>query len=655
MVNFLVTVLAFSQLVMMLMMTMMPSTTAVAGASLSSSRTNSKTGANAAITTAISHRRIIARGSNTRRRIRHRRMAFVAAEPSSRSTAARGSNNGKQQQDQSQSQKPRPLRVTNDEQHQEQQRRRQPQQQHLVLIGGGHAHLQVIKALNDRVRPAHLNVTLIDRQESASYSGMVPGCISGAYGPEETALHLEPLARWAGIEFVCGRVVDIDLDRKLVHLQHPQQRRENVEDEGASSISNDVENQTFVIPFDAVSIDIGSTSRDLDTVPGARLYTIPTRPIYRLIERLDRAKEELTTTTRTRGDDDSTRHVPVPPQLVVVGGGVAGIELAMTVTSRWQKDVHPDTTCTILNAGTELIPQESGAARNKLQRVLDSKHICVRHSSYVKEVTEHCVELRDGNSVPFTRCIWATGAAAHPLAKHLRDVRELDVDQRGWIRVEPTLQSTSHPYVFASGDCASIVGLDKGSPPKAGVFAVRAGPVLIENLTRYLSGKPLLRYEPQNDFLKLLACGDDKALGFRFGLALYGEWVWRLKDHIDQNFMNLFREEHLPPKPRRREQQAKPAESDGDEKENYTYDTSQYDAMEELDKLPPLAPEDAADLLQRDDDDVDYLDAWRTLRAMARDPSYRDSVVARVVKDDDGVDDDKLHAHTNMTTSASVS
>jgi hypothetical protein len=190
------------------------------------------------------------------------------------------------------------------------------------------------------------------------------------------------------------------------------------------------------------------------------------------------------------------------------------------------------------------------------------------------------------------------------------------------------LQSTSHAFCFAAGDCASIQKLAQGTPPKAGVYAVRAGPILIQNLMRYLESLPtnnngntntsdppttipLVNYEPQGDFLKLLVCGDGKALGFRFGLALYGTWVMDLKDRIDQNFMDLFAVDQLPPP------------------QNQPLDTSQYDSKDDdaIDGASLPSTADAAVLLQRTDDHVDYRDAWRVLKAMAHNLSYQKGVL----------------------------
>jgi selenide,water dikinase len=491
---------------------------------------------------------------------------------------------------------------------------------HLVLVGGGHAHVQVLKALNRAARPANLRVTLIDQQRAASYSGMVPGCIANYYAPEDTLLQLEQLTAWAGIEFVCDRVVDVDPDRKLIYTRHGD----------------------APIPFDALSLDIGSTSRDIDRVPGARAYTIPTRPIDQLIRRLDRARQELDDQASAATTDDHTAPVVLPPRLVIVGGGVAGIELALSITSRW-KDYRPQTT--LLDAGQELLPDESPAARTKLAALLQAKGIHVQHGAAVERIEEDRVVLqKDGQSIPFSHCVWATGAGAHALAHHLSSVRGIATTPRGWIRVGPTLQSVSHPHIFSAGDCAHMEGLEAGSPPKAGVYAVRAGPILIDNLTRFLVGDgathkqghpkvpppqpssttspcdhaPLQRYEPQRDFMKLLVCGDGKALGLRFGLALYGKWVFAVKNRIDQNFMNLFR--HLP------------------SLENIapgSYDTSQYDAPENNQDLAGLetpTASEAAGLLQRTDDEVDWRLAWHVLRTMTQDKDYRNEVLECVEK-----------------------
>ena len=280
-----------------------------------------------------------------------------------------------------------------------------PPQKHIVLIGGGHAHVQVIKALHEKARGEHIKVTLIDALQSACYSGMVPGCAVGSYRPEEALIDLEKLAEWSSITFVNDAVVDVDFESKQVFIAQTCEP----------------------IPFDVVSIDIGSVSRDLEVIPGAIEHSIPTRPIHKLVGRLDQAMR-LHGEHQEHLDDGGDS---VPPHIIVVGGGIAGIELALSVTTRWQES-FPAASCTLLNAGSELIPNESQSARRKLEEILQDKRIRVRHNAMVQEVKKDCVVLEETNDIiRHSICVWATGAGANPLAKKLTMERGLDATEHG--------------------------------------------------------------------------------------------------------------------------------------------------------------------------------------------------------------------------------
>ncbi|KAL7549324.1 hypothetical protein ACHAWF_012595 [Thalassiosira exigua] len=358
-----------------------------------------------------------------------------------------------------------------------------PTTKRIVLVGGGHAHVQVIKALNARSRPSYLEVTLIDLQSSASYSGMVP-----------------------------------------------------VTDEGGVVTER-------AIPFDVVSIDIGSTTRDFSSIPGAREHTISTRPISDLVRRIQKEDEvlreklkqwalrwQLYETTLSICQTFSKGELPDGAKVVVVGGGAAGIELSLALRSRWNS-------------------------------LLDSK-------------------------------------------------------------LSVTL--------FAAGDCCEIVNENRKSPPKAGVYAVRSGPIIIENLTRFCERSTkndeaktagLITYHPQDDFMKLLMCGDGTALGFRFGIPIYGKWVWQLKDTIDRMFMDLFDVKNLP----NPDKPDKECCSD----EDRSYDTSQYDAYEATEER--MSADDAGKLLLRTDEDVDFQLAWNVIRDMMSDKKYKGDVLGAVL------------------------
>ena len=156
-------------------------------------------------------------------------------------------------------------------------------QKRIVLIGGGHAHVQVIKALNSHSRGKNIHVTLIDLQSEAAYSGMVPGCVANLYKLDQVKIALDSLAEWSGIEFVRGKVVGMSFDendgKKVVLV------------EGIDENNGDVTKKE--IQFDVVSVDIGSTTRKFKTIPGAKEYTISTRPISDLVLSIEKEESIL--------------------------------------------------------------------------------------------------------------------------------------------------------------------------------------------------------------------------------------------------------------------------------------------------------------------------------------------------------------------------
>lgn len=137
--------------------------------------------------------------------------------------------------------------------------------------------------------------------------------------------------------------------------------------------------------------------------------------------------------------------------------------------------------------------------------------------------------------MPSDLTIWATGAAAPPV---IRD-SELPHDARGFVRTDQHLLVEGCSNLFAAGDCATLASAPEKE--RAGVYAVRAGPILLANLRKRLAGRPLESHRPQSDYLRLLNLADGTALGSKWGLALQGRSVAWLKDRIDRGFVSRFR------------------------------------------------------------------------------------------------------------------
>ena len=370
----------------------------------------------------------------------------------------------------------------------------------LVLLGGGHSHVIVLKQLGMVPVPG-VRVILVSRVAETPYSGMLPGLIAGHYTKEEAHIDLEPLARFARADAVFDEAIGLDLARKQVLFR-----------------------QRPPIGYDVLSIDIGSTPNL--TVAGAAEHVTPVKPIDRLLERWSALTARLSA-------DHSTRR-----RVAVVGGGAGGVELILSVQHAIHTRLVPEGRGAhieyhLFTEGDQVLLSHNASVRRRFERILAARGVRVHHGSAVVEVARGVLRTADGRTHEIDETLWTTQAAAAPwLAQS-----GLAVDTDGFVQVSRTLQSISHGDVFAAGDIAAMVDDPR---PKSGVFAVRQGPPLARNLRRALLGEPLEEYYPQRQFLSLISTGDRYAVASRGPIAFEGAWVWRWKDWIDRRFMRQF-------------------------------------------------------------------------------------------------------------------
>ncbi len=359
----------------------------------------------------------------------------------------------------------------------------------LVLVGGGHAHALALRGL--AMNPVRgLRITLVSPAAFTPYSGMLPGLIAGHYSFEETHIDLARLCQWAGVRFLRDTVVALD----------PARRRLRCQERGE-------------LEYDILSLDVGSQP-ELDSVPGAREHAVPVKPVSGLWERWLRLSNDQLDAQR----------------IAVVGGGAGSVEVALAMAHRLGSKVRE---MALYSGATELLQGYSAAARRRVEDALARHGIAVHCAHRVTSVTEGSLHFVDGTSAAFDTLIWSTGAAAAPWVA----ASGLPVDERGFLLVEDTLQSVTNPEIFAAGDIAT----QRRHPrPKAGVYAVRQGPVLAGNLAAFASGESLKEHRPQTRFLSLLSLGERRAVAERHGISLAGDWVWRWKDRIDRSFMERF-------------------------------------------------------------------------------------------------------------------
>ncbi|HEX4952147.1 MAG TPA: selenide, water dikinase SelD [Thermoanaerobaculia bacterium] len=365
----------------------------------------------------------------------------------------------------------------------------------LVLVGGGHSHIQVLRRWAMEPVPG-VRLTLVVDQPVAVYSGMVPGFVAGQYSAEQLEIDVRPLAMRAGARTIVAAMTGLDADARRLHLAGRP-----------------------ALPYDTASFDVGSTVAGLE-LPGVAEHALATRPIGRFVRRLDAALARL-------ADRPA-------PRIVVVGAGAGGTELAFALDARLRRQAGREPRVLLLETGPSILPGYAPAGIRKVEAAAARRGIAIRCGTKVASVTAEAVLLEGGERLPADLVVWVAGAASLPIFAG----SGLDLDPQGFVRVGPTLQSPGRPEVFAVGDCASWTA---GRPlPKAGVYAVRQGPVLAENLRARLTGFALRPYRPQRDFLSLLNLGDGTAIGGKWGRAVEGPWVFRLKDAIDLRFMRRF-------------------------------------------------------------------------------------------------------------------
>ncbi|MDA0823341.1 MAG: selenide, water dikinase SelD [Proteobacteria bacterium] len=372
----------------------------------------------------------------------------------------------------------------------------------LVLIGGGHSHVIVLKRFAMKPLPG-VRITLICRDVETPYSGMLPGLVAGHYTRDDVHIDLGPLARFANARFYHDEAIGLDLKARTVHtVKRPP------------------------VPYDVLSIDIGSTPYMAD-VPGAAENVVAVKPISNFFDRW----QELVRRIETSAGSLS---------IAIVGAGAGGTEMLLAMQYGLQRRLRqlghdPNRLHFHLFSAQDVpLPTHAPKVQQAFLRVCHERGIEVHLNARVQSVDGKILETSDGATYAIDETLWVTHASAQ---SWLGDAG-LEIHGNGFIAVNETLESVSHRGVFGVGDCAAVLAHPR---EKAGVFAVRQGPALERNLRRALRGQVLKRFVPQKNFLSLISTGDRYAVATRGGSLMFeGAWVWRWKDWIDRRFMRKF-------------------------------------------------------------------------------------------------------------------
>lgn len=378
----------------------------------------------------------------------------------------------------------------------------------IVLVGAGLCNIQVAKLLHDMVLSSYgeeVQVSLVSQWEYTYYSAMYPGILAGQYLEHETCIHIRPLAVACSIQLIVDSVEAISAANKTLTLASGSQ-----------------------LPFDILSVNVGSRTHGTDTVPGVLQFAILTRPLNVFLSKLQHREEQLL----AEG---------VAPRVIVVGSGPSGIELSLVLRKRLNsKFIRGNVKITIIEQQAKVLQNSSVSYRTLVLRNLKQKDIKVFANATVKELRADEAELVDGRILKADIFIWAAGCEPHTITHDLSKCRS------GFILVNRSLQTLTSPEIFGAGDCVTIQGFPQGFPPKTGAHAVREGPVVAANMAALVKYRLLriplsfMLFEPQSDLLTLLNLGDGRGLVTKYGMTFSGEWVFRLKDYINKRFVRRY-------------------------------------------------------------------------------------------------------------------
>lgn len=393
----------------------------------------------------------------------------------------------------------------------------------LILAGGGHAHLFTLSRLSEFFG-AGIDVVCIAPSPHLSYSGMGPGMLSGRYAPSELRFAIEAMVRGdvpggpgrrpptekaAGESgcrpdalergegtFVQGCVCGIDAVGKTVRLADGRE-----------------------FGYDAVSCGIGSVVHapfPVEAAPGLGVY--PVKPIDNLLA--------------ARRDIASRIEAGCPPHVLVIGGGASAFEVAGNAVTLLAGCGVKTPLVTVI-AGRGLLCDWPARARRLALTSLARRGVRIVPGR-VERFAGNRALLAGGGAIGGEVCLLATGTRPPDLFARAG----LSLAPDGGLAVNTFLQSPLFPEIFGGGDC---IRFEPRPLARAGVYAVRQGPVLCANLLAFLTGGELTPFRRTGSaYLALLNDGDGRAILRKGPFVFEGRWCMALKDWIDRRFIRSF-------------------------------------------------------------------------------------------------------------------
>ena len=371
----------------------------------------------------------------------------------------------------------------------------------VVVLGGGFAGVALTRHFERLCRSRDdVEITLVSRDNFFVLTPLLFEACSGTLELRHCGQPIRPALRRA--HFVEATAEAVDVERRVVRAVAP---------EGA----------TYDLAYDHLVVALGATTNQ-GLIPGSQTaFTFKTMAdalVLRnhIIERFERADASSDPTVRRRA-----------LTVVVIGGGLVGMELLGELTA-FADDVlryyprlrREELHFHLFEAGPRVLPELDPRLADLAANVLRRREADIRASTPVRGVEPRCVHL-DNESIDAGTIVVAAGIVPSDVAARL-DVAH---DKRGRISVAAAMRSTSHPTVWALGDCAAIPGPDGKPYPALAQHATREAKHLARNLAAVMRGRAPTPFVFRS-LGTMASLGHKRAVAKVFGVRLTGFVAW---------------------------------------------------------------------------------------------------------------------------------
>ena len=380
----------------------------------------------------------------------------------------------------------------------------------IVIVGGGAGGLELATQLGKKLgRGKKAKITLVDRNHSHLWKPLLHEVAAGSLDEGVDALSYLAHARNHHFQFQLGSVTDINREAKTITLAELRDEK------------GDLLVPERKLPYDTLVMAIGSTSNDFNT-PGVQDHCI-------FLDNPHQARrfhqEMLNLFLKYSGNLGLSGKV----NIAIVGGGATGVELSAELHNA-VKELHSygvkgltneALNVTLVEAGERILPALPPRISSAANEELSKLGVRVMTETRVTSADAGGLNTQEGEHISADLMVWAAGIKAPDF---LKDIGGLETNRINQLVVNPTLQTTRDPDIFAIGDCASCARPEGGFVPPRAQSAHQMATCVLNNILAQMKDKPLKEYV-YKDYGSLVSLSNYSTVGSLMGNLMRGSMM----------------------------------------------------------------------------------------------------------------------------------